>query len=227
MIAVPTASLARSGDGTAFSDEFQDVYHSTHGGLAQSRHVFLAGNSLPERWKGRDAFVILETGFGLGLNFLAAWDAWRADASRPSRLHFISVESRPLDAKDLESALSPFASLAPLSRALRAAWPPPLAGFHRIHFDGGNVILTLLFGDAASVLPQLVASVDAFFLDGFSPAKNPGIWSPEVVCELARVAAPGATLATWTVAGGVRAALADAGFAIEKREGFAGKREML
>ena len=227
MIAVPTASLARSGDGTAFSDEFHDVYHSTHGGLAQSRHVFLAGNSLPQRWQGRDAFVILETGFGLGLNFLAAWDAWRADAARPARLHFISVESRPLDARDLENALAPFTALEPLSRALRVAWPPPLAGFHRIHFDGGNVILTLIFGDAAAALPQLAASVDAFFLDGFSPAKNPGIWSPEVVRELARVAAPGATLATWTVAGGVRAALADAGFAIEKREGFAAKREML
>jgi tRNA 5-methylaminomethyl-2-thiouridine biosynthesis bifunctional protein len=227
MIAVPTASLARSGDGTAFSDEFQDVYHSTHGGLAQSRHVFLQGNGLPERWRGRDAFVILETGFGLGLNFLAAWDAWRADASRPRRLHFISVESRPLDAKDLSAALGSFNELAPLARALCSAWPPPLAGFHRMHFDGGDVILTLLLGDAMTVLPQLVGSADAFFLDGFSPAKNPGIWSPEVVRELARIAAPGATLATWTVAGGVRAALADAGFTLEKRNGFAGKREML
>ncbi len=227
MIAVPTASLARSGDGTAFSDEFQDVYHSTHGGLAQSRYVFLAGNGLPERWRGRDAFVILETGFGLGLNFLAAWDAWRADASRPKQLHFVSVESRPLDAKDLSAALASFIELASLSRALCAAWPPPLAGFHRIHFDGGNVILTLLLGDAMAVLPQLVGSVDAFFLDGFAPAKNPGIWSPEVVRELARLAAPGATLATWTVAGGVRAALGDAGFALEKREGFGSKREML
>ncbi|MBC8023274.1 MAG: tRNA (5-methylaminomethyl-2-thiouridine)(34)-methyltransferase MnmD, partial [Burkholderiales bacterium] len=196
MIAVPTASLARSGDGTAFSDEFQDVYHSTQGGLAQSRHVFLAGNALPDRWRGRDAFVILETGFGLGLNFLAAWHAWRADPSRPRRLHFISVESRPLDAKDLASALASFDELAPLSRALCASWPPPLAGFHRLHFDGGNVILTLLLGDAMTVLPQLVACVDAFFLDGFSPAKNPGIWSPEVVRELARIAARDATLAT-------------------------------
>ncbi|HUQ27218.1 MAG TPA: bifunctional tRNA (5-methylaminomethyl-2-thiouridine)(34)-methyltransferase MnmD/FAD-dependent 5-carboxymethylaminomethyl-2-thiouridine(34) oxidoreductase MnmC [Usitatibacter sp.] len=224
---MPTATLARSGDGTAFSDEFQDVYHSTHGGLAQSRFVFLAGNGLPERWRGRDSFVILETGFGLGLNFLAAWDAWRADAARPRRLHFISLESRPLEAKDLSAALASFAELAPLSRALCGAWPPPLAGFHRIHFDGGNVILTLLFGDAMSVLPQVVGTADAFFLDGFSPAKNPGIWSPEVVRELARIAAPGATLATWTVAGGVRAALTDAGFALEKRTGFAGKREML
>jgi tRNA 5-methylaminomethyl-2-thiouridine biosynthesis bifunctional protein len=227
MIAVPTASLARSGDGTAFSDEFQDVYHSTHGGLAQSRHVFLAGNSLPQRWQGRDAFVILETGFGLGLNFLAAWHAWREDSRRPRRLHFLSVESTPLPGEQLAQALAPFDELAPLARALCRAWPPPLAGFHRVHFDAGNVILTLMLGPAASALPQLVADVDAFFLDGFSPARTPGIWSPEVVRELARVAAPGATLATWTVAGGVRGALADAGFAIEKRPGFAAKREML
>ena len=156
MIAVPTATLARSVDGTAFSDEFQDIYHSSHGGLAQSRHVFLAGNRLPERWRDRDAFVILETGFGLGLNFLAAWDAWRADAARARRLHFISIESRPLDAKDLAGALASFEELAPLARALVAAWPPPLAGFHRLHFDGGNVILTLLLGDASAMLPQLI-----------------------------------------------------------------------
>src|SRR5688572_28265976 len=116
MISIPTATLSRSGSGTAFSDEFQDVYHSANGGLAQSRYVFLGGNALPERWKGRDAFVILETGFGLGLNFLAAWDAWRADPARPRRLHFLSVESRPLAASDLVSALAPFTELAPLAR---------------------------------------------------------------------------------------------------------------
>src|SRR6185295_18340778 len=125
-----------------------------------------------------------------------------------------SVESEPFTRDDLAAALAPFAELQDLARALVAAWPPPLAGFHRLHFDGGNVILTLLFGDAAVTLPQLVATVDAFFLDGFSPAKNPGIWSPEVVRQLARAAAPGATLATWTVAGGVRTALVDAGFAV-------------
>src|SRR5438270_4486606 len=116
MIAVPTATLARAGDGTAFSAEFQDVYHSAHGGLAQSRHVFLEGNGLPARWSGRASFCILETGFGLGLNFLAAWEAWRADAARPHMLHFVSVESRPLESKDLAAALAPFADLAPLAR---------------------------------------------------------------------------------------------------------------
>jgi tRNA 5-methylaminomethyl-2-thiouridine biosynthesis bifunctional protein len=226
-VTVPHARFERAADGTPFSPEFHDVYHSAHGGLAQSRHVFLAGNGLPARWQGRDSFVIVETGFGLGLNFLAAWDAWRQDPSRSRRLHFVSIENRPLAREDLAAALAPFAEIEPLAQALLRSWPPPLAGFHRAHFEGGNAILTLVVGEAAQVLPQLVARVDAFFLDGFSPEKNPAIWSPEVVRQFARLAAPGATLATWTVAGGVRTALADAGFRVEKREGFAAKREML
>ena len=227
MISLPTASLDRAADGTPFSSPYQDVYHSAQGGLEQARHVFLRGNGLPERWRGRRSFVVLETGFGMGLNFLAAWDAWRADPARPPRLHFVSVESRPFSRADLEAALASFTELAPLARALAATWPPAIAGFHRIHFDAGNVILTLLLGDARELLPQLDARADALFLDGFAPARNPEIWSPEVVRELARLAAPGASLATWTVAGGVRAALADAGFQVEKREGFGAKREML
>jgi len=189
--------------------------------------VFLAGNGLPGRWEGRDAFVVLETGFGLGLNFLATWDAWRRDAARPRRLHFVSVESRPFRGEDLATALRPFEELAPLADELTRAWPEPLAGFHRLPFSSGRVILTLLLGDAHEMLPQLEARADAFYLDGFAPARNPGLWSPAVVREVARLAAPGATLATWTVAGGVRAALADAGFRVEKRPGFAAKREML
>src|SRR5258708_2535048 len=226
-VTVVPAKLERDAGGTPYSSAFADVYHSTQGGLEQARHVFLAGNGLPERWRDRDCFTILETGFGLGLSFLAAWDAWRQDARRPRRLHFISVEARPFERGDLSAALAPFAGLEALARALGNVWPPPLAGFHRLHFDGGNVILTLLFGEAHRMLPQVVGHADAFFLDGFSPAKNPDMWSPEVVRELARLAAPGATLATWTVAGGVRSALADAGFAIEKRPGFGSKREML
>jgi tRNA 5-methylaminomethyl-2-thiouridine biosynthesis bifunctional protein len=227
LVTVGTATLERSPDGTPFSVEFGDVYHSAHGGLAQARHVFLGGNGLPERWRGRDAFVVLETGFGLGLNFLATWDAWRADAAKPKRLHFVSVESRPFGSEDLAAALQPIVDLAPLAKQLIAAWPPPIAGFHRLHFDSGRVILTLLLGEAHALLPQLEARADALYLDGFSPARNPGLWSPEVVRELARLAVPGATLATWTVAGGVRAALTDAGFSVEKRPGFATKREML
>jgi tRNA 5-methylaminomethyl-2-thiouridine biosynthesis bifunctional protein len=226
-VTLATASLARDGNGTPFSPQYDDVYHSAHGGLEQARHVFLGGNGLPERWRGRASFAIVETGFGIGLNFLATWDAWRSDAARSRRLHFVSVENQPFARDALAAALAPFTSLAPLARALAAVWPPALAGFHRLHFDAGRVILTLLFGEASEILPQLVARADALYLDGFAPARNPRMWTPEVVRELARIARPDATLATWTVAGGVRNALADAGFRAEKRAGFAAKREML
>ncbi len=226
-VCVTPARLTRTPEGVPFAPEFQDIYHSADGGLAQARHVFLAGNSLPARWGGRDSFTILETGFGLGLNFLAAWDAFRSDPRAPARLHFVSVERHPFAASDLAEALAPFEELGPLVTGLLAVWPPPLAGFHRLQFEGGRVQLTLICGDARELLPQLEASADAVFLDGFSPARNPEMWSPEVVRELARLASPGATLATWTVAGGVRAALAGAGFRVDKREGFGRKREML
>ncbi len=226
-ICVTPARFERNSSGIAFSTQFGDVYHSSEGGLGQARHVFLLGNALPERWRGRDAFTILETGFGIGLNFLAAWQAWREDPRRSARLHFVSTEKHPFGEEDLAAALAPFEELAVFARALRGVWPPPLAGFHRLHFDGGRVILTLVLGDAREELAKVDARVDAFFLDGFAPARNPEMWSPEVVRELARLAAPDATLATWTVAGGVRSALADAGFRVEKRAGFASKREML
>ncbi len=226
-VSVVPARLDRTPDGVPWSAEFRDIYHSADGGLAQARSVFLDGNAIDERWRGRDAFTILETGFGLGLNFLAAWDRLRADPEGPRRLHFVSVERHPFTAAELAEALAPFTEIAPLARALADRWPPPLAGFHRMHFDAGRVILTLILGDAREQLPQLEARADAIFLDGFAPARNPEMWSPEVVRELGRLAAPGATLATWTVAGGVRAALTGAGFRVQKREGFGHKREML
>jgi len=225
-VSLPTAQLDPR-DGAPFSREFDDVYHSASGALAQARHVFLAGNGLPQRWRRRSSFTIVETGFGLGLNFLATWQAWRDDAERPARLHFVSVESTPLAQGDLARALQPFQELAPLAHALGQVYPPPLAGFHRLQFDGGRVALTLLWGEARAVLPQLVARADAFYLDGFSPSRNATAWTPEVMRELARVAAAEATLATWTVAGGVRAALAGCGFEVEKRPGLPPKREML
>jgi tRNA 5-methylaminomethyl-2-thiouridine biosynthesis bifunctional protein len=226
-VTVPAASFERTANGTPFSAEFGDIYHSEHGGLAQARHVFLGGNALAARWANRDSFVIVETGFGLGLNFLATWQAWRDDPKHPRRLHFVSVEHRPFGREDLAAALADFSALSSLAQQLVRAWPGAVAGFHRVDFEAGAVILTLIVGDARELLPQVVARGDAFYLDGFAPARNPQIWSPEVVREIARLAAPGATLATWTVAGGVRAALSDAGFALEKRPGFAGKREML
>lgn len=221
------ARLEFAADGTPVSSAYGDVYHSAHGGPAQARHVFLGGNDLPARWQGRHRFVILETGFGLGLNFLATWQAWRNDPARSQRLHFVSVEKHPFTAADLTTAQAAWPEFAELAAQLQARWPHPTPGMHRLHLEGGRVILTLIFGDATTRLRTVDLAADAFFLDGFSPAKNPELWSPELCRALARLAAPGATLATWSVAGHVRTALSDAEFDLEKRPGFAGKRDML
>ena len=221
------AQLERVAYGTPYSAAFDDVYHSALGGPAQTRHVFLAGNDLPLRWQGRERFVILETGFGTGLNFLVTWHAWRDDPQRCRRLHFISFEKHPFTASDLAACQQTWPEFAELASELQQKWPPLVPGMHRLHLDGGNVILTLVFGDAATQLRAIDASVDAFFLDGFSPPKNPELWSPHFCKGLARLTAPGATLATWTVAGHVRQALKDAEFDVEKRPGYANKRQML
>lgn len=225
------ARLQLSADGTPFSAAYDDVYHSAHGGPAQASHVFLAGNGLPERWRGCERFTVLETGFGLGLNFLATWSAWAADPERCPHLHFVSVEKHPFVAADLASAHAAWPQFAIPAAELRAGWPPLEKGTHTLPLAGGAVTLTLIFGDAVAALPQLATTTaiaaDAFFLDGFSPAKNPELWSPTLFQSLAALAAPQATLATWSVAGHVRAGLAAAGFALEKRPGFAGKRQML
>jgi tRNA 5-methylaminomethyl-2-thiouridine biosynthesis bifunctional protein len=226
-VSVVPARLDRTPEGAPWSAALRDLYHSADGGLAQARHVFVEGAAIAERWRGREAFTILETGFGLGLNFLATWERLRADPAAPRRVHFVSFEQHPFPAAELAEALAPFTEVAALARALAAQFPPAIAGFHRLHFDAGRIALTLVLGDSRVLLPQLDARADAIFLDGFSPARDPGLWSPEVVREIARLAEPGATLATWTVAGGVRAALAGAGFRIEKREGSGHLREIL
>lgn len=221
------ARLRFAADGTPVSETYDDVYHSAGGGLAQARHVFLHGNRLPERWRGRRAFTILETGFGFGLSFLATWQAWRGDPARCESLHFVSIEKHPFNAAELSSLLERYAELKEEGRELLAQWPILVPGMHRLEFDGGKVVLTLFLGDVADGLPQLQLAADAIFLDGFAPPKNPAMWEPRVLRQLGRLAAPGATLATWSVAGSVCAALQDAGFALEKVRGFATKREML
>ena len=221
------ASIEFVAYGTPYSAAFDDVYHSALGGPTQARHVFLGGNDLPQRWQGRDRFVILETGFGTGLNFLAAWQAWRDDPQRCRRLHFISIEKHPLTAADLATCQQAWPEFGELAAELQKRWPPLVPGMHRLHLDGEQVILTLLFGDAATQLRAIDASVDAFFLDGFSPQKNPELWSPQFCKGLARLTAPGATIATWTVAGQVRQALKEAEFDVEKRPGPVGKRQIL
>ena len=224
------ATLAFATDGTPYSAAFDDVYHSASGGLEQARHVFLAGNGLAgddARWRCRDSFVTLETGFGLGLNFLATWQAWRLDPERPRRLHFVAVEKHPFRAADLRALLARWPELAELAAQLAAAWPPLVPGLHRLHFDAGRVTLTLALGDAGDLLPQLRLAADAVYLDGFAPAKNPELWSGPIAAAVAALAAPGATLASWSVAEEVMAHFSAAGFALEKRPGFGTKRYML
>lgn len=221
------ANLAFAADGTPWSETHRDVYHASRGGPEQVRHVFLGGNDLPARWRNRNHFVVLETGFGLGLNFLGTWAAWRADSARCGRLHFVSMELRPFRRHDLVAVHARWTELAGVSAELVAAWPPLVPGCHRLEFEEGRVVLTLALGDIATHLPRIRARADAFYLDGFAPAKNPDMWSQAVFRGLARLAAPGATLATWTVASHVRDGLALAGFAVGKRPGFGPKREML
>jgi tRNA 5-methylaminomethyl-2-thiouridine biosynthesis bifunctional protein len=223
---VVPAELAFAGDGTPYSPACDDVYHSAHGGLAQARHVFLAGNGLPDRWRGSGQFVILETGFGLGLNFLATWQAWR-ESSTQGRLHFVSAEKHPFRRDDLAGLLAPYPELQSMAEQLLRQWPPLTPGFHRLHFDNGRVSLTLLLGDAQALLPQLAARIDAIFLDGFAPAKNPELWSPDLLEAVTRLCHSGTTLATWSVAAEVRHALESTGWTLERRPGFATKREML
>lgn len=207
------------------SPHYDDVYHARAGAFEQARHVFLAGNGLPQRWAARERFVVLETGFGLGHNFLATWQAWRDDPQRGARLVYIAIEKHPLQRADLARAHQGSPTPERAAELVRA-WPTLTPDIHLLDFDGGRVRLMLVFADVAAALAELVARADAFYLDGFAPAKNPAMWAPQTLQRLARLAAPGATAATWSVAREVRDALAGAGFEVHKAEGFGTKREM-
>lgn len=224
---IEPAQLSFNPEGLPVSENYGDVYHSSAGGHAQAHHVFLAGNDLPARWQGKERFTILETGFGLGVNFLATWLVWANDPQACRELHFVSLEKHPFTAADLVVAHTAWPEFADLVAELHSKWPPLVAGEHRVELAGGRVILQLIFSDAMVALAELNAAVDAFYLDGFSPARNPELWSPALCRSLALQANPGATLATWSVAGSVRRALAAAGFSVRKRPGFASKRQML
>jgi tRNA 5-methylaminomethyl-2-thiouridine biosynthesis bifunctional protein len=208
------------------SRDADDVYFSGDG-ASETRHVFLDGNDLPARFANARRIAVGELGFGSGLNFLATVDLWKRSA-KPSgaRLRYLSVERAPFAPADLERAHRAWPELAELAATLRAVLPPPTPGTHRMQFDAG-VSLTLLYGEADDVLPGAEAAIDAWHLDGFAPSKNPDLWSPHILDHVARLSAPNATLATYTVAGAVRRALEAAGFVVEKRAGYGRKKEML
>lgn len=219
------ANLAWDADGTPRSMRYGDVYHARAGASEQARHVFLAGNGLPERWKGRGRFVVLETGFGLGHNFLATWKAWRDGPRRCDRLVFVSIEGHPVTADQLASAHR-HSGVPDLAGELCRRWPPLTPDIHRLDFDGGRVTLLLVLAEVREALPQLQLQADAIYLDGFAPERNPAMWTPEVLRQLPRLSAAGATAATWSVAAVVRDGLRAAGFEVTKAPGYGGKREM-
>ncbi|WP_245153416.1 FAD-dependent 5-carboxymethylaminomethyl-2-thiouridine(34) oxidoreductase MnmC [Allopusillimonas ginsengisoli] len=210
------------------SRHYGDIYHPQAGAIQQARNIFIGGNRLHERWRGLASFTVCETGFGLGNNFLALWQAWRSDANRPARLHMVSIEAHPFEREDLHRLLlrQHDGAMRQLALALVDAWPPLLPGMHRLEFEGGALTLTLAFGPVSRVLRQVQAQVDAFFLDGFAPRVNPDMWTPAVFGQLTRLAAKDATVATWCCVGQMRRDLRDAGFLVQKAPGFNGKREI-
>ena len=236
--AIQSANLEFNSEGTPVSRDFDDVYFSNDNGLEETRYVFLGGNQIEVRFPlhPHPLFVVAESGFGTGLNFLTLWQAFDAfrrqhpDATL-QRLHFVSFEKYPLKAEDLRLAHQHWPELATWAEQLQAQWPLPLAGCHRLLLDDGRVTLDLWFGDINALTDTLDDSfnqqVDAWFLDGFAPSKNPDMWTPTLFAAMARTARPGGTLATFTSAGFVRRGLQEAGFTMRKSKGFGRKREML
>ncbi|WP_448119322.1 bifunctional tRNA (5-methylaminomethyl-2-thiouridine)(34)-methyltransferase MnmD/FAD-dependent 5-carboxymethylaminomethyl-2-thiouridine(34) oxidoreductase MnmC [Pseudomonas serbica] len=227
---MPHAQIDWDDQGLPRSRVFDDVYFSDLSGLDETRYVFLEQNALRERFAALPVggrLVIGETGFGTGLNFLCAWQLFEQHAQAGARLHFVSVEKYPLSLPDLQRALALWPELKPFADQLLAQYRAIHPGFQRLVLDSGRVTLTLLIGDALEQLPQLDAQIDAWFLDGFAPAKNPDMWTAELFAELARLAAPGSTISTFTSTGWVRRLLNAAGFKMKRTPGIGHKWEIL
>lgn len=204
--------------GVPVSARFDDPYFSLQDGLAETRHVFLDGNDLPTRF--HDGFHIAELGFGTGLNLLAAWQLWQ-ECGAEGTLHYTGFEAFPMQPPDMAQALAAFPALGDLAKPLLQAWA---GGTFTIATPDLNA--RIIIGDARTTLPEWGASADAWFLDGFAPAKNPELWEAGLLAEVARHTNPGGTIATYTAAGAVRRALSDAGFEVSRVPGFGRKRHM-
>ena len=235
------AQIEWHADATPEAKNYGDIYFQKQAGLKESEYVFLEQNNLAVRFEelSQKKFIIAETGFGTGLNFLTTWRLWQRKAPKDARLHFISTEKHPLIKTDLIKALAAWPELQTHANALLESYPPLLKGQHCLRFDNGKVVLQLLLGDAIESLEQLRSSnhphhlnhsehkVDAWFLDGFAPAKNPTLWNTELYQLMAQLSQPGSTVATFTAVGDVRRGLTSFGFLMEKVKGYGSKREML
>lgn len=214
---------------TPLARDFDDVYFTRDQGLAEAEYVFLQANHLPERWQAwakQRAFVIGETGWGTGLNFLLAWQQFLHYAPATARLHWISTELWPLSHADLQRAHQAWPTLKQEAAQLRQHYPLPISGLHRLH-PHPRITLDLLFGDAATNLRQVSSKIDAWCLDGFAPSKNPAMWSEALFTALAQASHAETTFATFTSAGLVKRGLTAAGFTWQKVPGFGRKKEML
>ncbi|WP_020409449.1 bifunctional tRNA (5-methylaminomethyl-2-thiouridine)(34)-methyltransferase MnmD/FAD-dependent 5-carboxymethylaminomethyl-2-thiouridine(34) oxidoreductase MnmC [Hahella ganghwensis] len=226
---IKEASIDWSDDSTPVSDQYQDVYFSRLNGKAETEHVFINGNRLRERYQSLppgSRFVIAETGFGSGLNFLVAWQIWAEVAPKDASLHFVSVEKFPLKLADMIRSHEVWPDLEDYARQLQCQLPPSVMGTHRCQFEQDRVSLTVYHGDVLKWLKSHNFTADAWFLDGFSPKQNPDMWSDELFAGIAAHSAESTTFATFTAAGFIRRGLAACGFNVSKTEGFGQKRDM-
>lgn len=225
---LPDPQIRIDRDGTVLSARFGDIYASRHGAIEQARQVYLQGCDLPRRWQGKDRFTMLELGFGLGVNFLATWQAWAADPQRSRTLHYVGIEGcppRPQDWTRLPRqwhGSEPF--LAAARDTLAAHWPAPVAGHHERELAEGQLRLTLVFADVRTALRQLQGlSAEAVYLDGFSPALNPDMFASDTLALLPPCLADGAHLSSYCAAGAVRRDLRALGCQAQRKPGFGGK----
>ena len=216
-------------NGQPYSQTFNDIYFSTDDGLDETKHVFIAQNQLETRFKSLEveAFTIIETGFGTGLNFLVTSALWLTHAPLHAQLHFYSIEKYPLKLADLSRAHALWPQFSAISSELLNQYETLKSGTNHFSIAGGRIQLALQFDDIALALPQLTKKADAWFLDGFAPAKNAEMWTADVFAQIARLSQANTSFATFTSAGNVRRGLKAVGFKVEKQDGFSKKREML
>lgn len=209
-----------------YSNRFGDHYYSVSDGRGETQHVYLRGNGLPGRWRGRANFSIAELGFGTGLNFLETWRQWIESRSAGQQLHYTSFEAWPLAPSDMVHAIAAWADLSPLLEVLLDRWPPSERVPRTWRLDE-QTTLTIVLDDVRDGLGRWSGPADAWYLDGFAPARNPEMWSLDLMQAVGARTAPGGTFATYSVAGWIRRNLESAGFRCRKLDGFARKRDML
>lgn len=219
------ADISWEAGDTPVSVQFGDPYFAREDGRAETRHVFLAANGLPQRWQTRECFTVAELGFGTGLNFLETLVCWQREPGNCKDLRFVSFERYPMSAADIARSLARWSDLAGSADDLLENWPSSGKMHHVVPFGGAT--LEIYYGDANQTVPQWSDRADAWYLDGFSPAKNPDLWGSQLMASIYAHTAAEGTFATYTAAGWVRRNLIAAGFKVEKIPGYGRKRESL